>query len=78
LCFENIPASLSKVGIPANHIHMVTGMPRRRWQHFSDITCVLNYRWENTAEYTDGLDRPIPMLWRLNGGEVAAKMLFAR
>jgi len=77
LTFDHIPASLSKVGVPANHLHMVTGMPRRRWQHFSDIALVLPYRWENTPEFTQGLDRPIPMLWRLNGGEVLAKMRLA-
>jgi L-fucose/D-arabinose isomerase len=74
LCFEHIPASVSKTGVPANHLHMVQGMPRERWQYFSDITLVLPCRWENTPEFTEGLDRPTPMLWRLNGGEVAAKM----
>ena len=77
ICFENIPASVSKVGVPANHLHMVSGMPRPRWQHFSDFTLVLPYRWENTAEFTEGVDRPLPLLWRLNGGEVAAKMKMA-
>jgi L-fucose isomerase len=68
---------MAKVGIPANHVHMVTRLNRRRWQHFSDYTLVLNRRWENTPEYVDGLDRPVPMLWRLNGGETAAKMRLA-
>ncbi len=77
LCFEHVPAGLSKTGVPANHIHMVTGMPRRRWQHFSDMTLVLPGRWENTPEHTEGVDRPLPMLWRINGGEVAAKMRMA-
>jgi len=77
LTFDHIPASQAKVGMPANHFHMVTGMPRRRWQHFSDYNLILNYRWENLPEYTEYLDRPQPMLWRLNGGETAAKMLEA-
>ncbi len=77
LTFDHIPASLSKMGVPANHIHMVTGMPRRRWQHFSDICNILPWRWENTPEYTEGLDRPLPMLWRLNGGETICKMMMA-
>ena len=68
---------MSKVGVPANHLHMVRRMPRQRWQHFSDFTLVLPYRWENTAEFTEGVARPLPMLWRLNGGEVAAKMKMA-
>jgi len=77
LTFDHIPPSYAKTGLPANHFHMVTHLPRRRWQHFSDYNLILNYRWENTAEYTEGLDRPQPMLWRLNGGETAAKMLLA-
>jgi len=77
LTFKHIPSSLAKVGIPANHFHMITGMPRRRWQHFSDYNLILNYRWENTPEYTEGIDRPLPMLWRINGGEVKGKMLMA-
>jgi L-fucose isomerase len=77
LTLEHVPAGLAKVGVPANHIHMVAGLPRRRWQHFSDYALVLNARWENTPEYEEGLDRPLPMLWRINGGETAAKMLLA-
>jgi L-fucose isomerase len=63
--------------MPANHFHMVTRLPRRRWQYFSDYTFILNYTWENAVGYTEGVDRPLPMLWRLNGGETAAKMLLA-
>ena len=77
LTFRHVPAGLAKVGIPANHFHMVRNLPRRRWQHFSDYTLVLNHPWENTAAFTEGLDRPAPMLWRTNGGETAAKMLLA-
>ena len=77
LTFEHVPSSVAKMGIPANHIHMVTHLPRRRWQHFADYNLILNYRWENTPEFTEGLDRPQPMLWRLNGGETTAKMLLA-
>jgi len=77
LTFDHVPASLAKMGMPANHFHMVTGLPRRRWQHFSDYAMILNYRWENAPEYTEGLDRPIPMLFRTNGGETAAKMMLA-
>lgn len=77
LTFDHVPSSFVKVGMPANHIHMVTHLPRRRWQHFSDYALILNYRWENAPEYLEGLDRPLPVLWRLNGGETAAKMLQA-
>jgi L-fucose isomerase len=77
LTFDHVPASQAKMGMPANHFHMVTGMPRRRWQHFSDYATILNYRWENAPDYVEGLDRPLPMLYRTNGGETAAKMLLA-
>ena len=50
LTFKHVPSSLVKVGIPANHFHMITDMPRRRWQHFSDYNRILNYCWENTPE----------------------------
>jgi L-fucose isomerase len=77
LTFDHVPASQAKMGMPANHFHMVTGMPRRRWQHFSDYANILNYRWENAPEYVEGLDRPLPMLYRTNGGETAAKLILA-
>ena len=77
LTFDHVPASQAKMGMPANHMHMVTGLPRRRWQHFSDYANILNYRWENAPEYVEGLDRPLPMLYRINGEEIAAKMLLA-
>jgi len=75
LTFDHVPARVAKMGLPANHLHMAVNLPRRRWQHFSDYALILNFRWENTPEFTEGLDRPLPMLWRTNGGEVAAKML---
>ncbi len=74
---DHVPASSAKVGLPANHFHMVMGLPRRRWQHFSDYNLILNYRWENSPDYVEDLDRPLPILWRINGGETAAKMLMA-
>jgi len=78
LTFDHVPASQAKMGMPANHFHMVTGLTRRRWQHFSDYANILNCRWENAPEFVEGLDRPLPMLYRVNGGETAAKMLLAR
>lgn len=78
LTYDHLPASLVKMGMPANHFHLVTGLNRRRWQYFSDYACVLNYRWENQPEYDENFDRPLPMLYRLNGGEVQAKLVQAR
>ena len=77
LTFDDVAGSTAKVGMPANHLHMALGLPRRRWQHFSDYTLILNYRWENAPEFVEGRDRPQPMLWRLNGGETTAKLMLA-
>jgi L-fucose isomerase len=77
LTFDYVASSSAKVGLPANHLHMVPGLPRRRWQHFSDYTLILNFRWENAPEFVEGQDRPQPMTWRLNGGETMAKMRLA-
>jgi L-fucose/D-arabinose isomerase len=77
LTFDHVPASQAKMGMPANHVHMVTDLTRRRWQYFSDYANILNYRWENGKEFVEGLDRPLPMLYRINGGETAAKMMLA-
>ncbi len=74
---DHVPASSAKLGMPANHFHLVMGLPRRRWQHFSDYNLILNYRWENSPDYVENLDRPLPILWRINGGETSAKMLLA-
>lgn len=77
LTFDHLPASVVKYGCPANHIHMVRNLPRRRWQWFSDFTGVLNYQWEGTPAFTEGVDRSTPMLYRLAGGELNAKLRLA-
>eukprot|EP01007_Sphenomonas_quadrangularis_P000354 NODE_119_length_2057_cov_1119.186753_g92_i0.p1 GENE.NODE_119_length_2057_cov_1119.186753_g92_i0~~NODE_119_length_2057_cov_1119.186753_g92_i0.p1 ORF type:complete len:610 (+),score=212.76 NODE_119_length_2057_cov_1119.186753_g92_i0:92-1921(+) len=74
LTFKNIPASISKYAVPANHIHFVQNLPIRRWQHFSDFTNVLNAEWEVGPKFTEGIDRVQPMLYRTYGGETLAKL----
>lgn len=74
LSFKQVPASVAKYGCPANHIHMVQNLPRRRWQFFSDYTGILNFRWENTPAFTEGVDRMEPMLYRTAGGETNVKL----
>lgn len=74
ITFKEVPASITKYGCPANHMHMVRNLPTRRWQYFSDYTNVQNFRWENTPEFTEGKDRMAPMLYRISGGESYAKM----
>ena len=74
ITFDHVPASITKYGCPANHMHMVQNLPRRRWQWFSDFTNIINARWENTPAFTEGLDRMEPMLYRISGGETNAKL----
>jgi L-fucose isomerase len=75
--FVGLPASIVKYGCPANHMHLVQGLPRRRWQYFSDYARVLNYQWPNLPVFTEGLDRPEAMVYRLAGGETFCKVLLA-
>jgi L-fucose isomerase len=74
LTFDHIPASIVKYACPANHIHMVRNLPRRRWQWFSDFTGVLNVPWEGAPAFTEGVDRIAPMMYRIAGGEQAVKL----
>jgi L-fucose isomerase len=80
LTFKNVPASINKYCCPANHIHMVQKLPKRRWQYFSDYTGILNADWENLEHpFVEGVDRVQPMLFRTAGGETTAKLrLFGR
>jgi len=77
ITFDHVSASVSKYGCPANHMHMVRNLPRRRWQWFSDFTNIQNFQWEGTQAFTEGLDRMAPMLYRISGGEAAAKTKLA-
>ena len=38
ITFKDVPASITKYGCPANHMHMVRQLPTRRWQYFRAIT----------------------------------------
>jgi L-fucose/D-arabinose isomerase len=77
ITFKHVPASITKYGCPANHMHMVRNLPTRRWQYFSDYTNILNFAWEGTARFTEGVDRMEPMLYRISGGETIAKLRLA-
>ncbi len=77
ITFKQVPASITKYGCPANHMHMVRNLPTRRWQYFSDYTNIMNFRWEGTPAFTEGVDRMEPMLYRISGGETNAKLRIA-
>jgi L-fucose isomerase len=74
ITFKDVPASITKYGCPANHMHMVQKLPVRRWQYFSDYTNVLNHHWEGAPAFRESRDRMEPMMYRIAGGEVNVKL----
>ncbi len=63
---------------PANHLHMVWNLPVARLEHWMDLTNVLSVApWQARPAFIEGVDRPIPLLHLLNGGETATKMRLA-
>ena len=74
ITFKDVPASITKYGCPANHMHMVQKLPMRRWQYFSDYTNVLNHHWEGVPAFREHRDRMEPMMYRIAGGETTVKL----
>ena len=63
---------------PANHFHMIQGLPVARLQHWMDLTNVLSSTpWERRPNFIEGVDRPLPILHVLNGGSEPTKRLRA-
>jgi len=63
---------------PANHFHMVWNLRPARLEHWMDLTGVLSVTpWQARPAFIEGVDRPMPLLHLLNGGETAAKVLLA-
>ena len=60
---------------PANHIHMTWDLKPSRVEYWMDMTNVLSVApWQARPAYVEGVDRPTPLLYLLNGGETATKM----
>ena len=63
---------------PANHFHMIWDLPVARLQHWMDLANVLSVTpWAARPSFIEGVDRPLPLLYLLNGGEEATKRLRA-
>lgn len=63
---------------PANHFHMSWGLPVARLQYWMDMANVLSVApWQARPAYLEGVDRPTPLLYHMNGGENATKILLA-
>jgi L-fucose isomerase len=64
---------------PANHFHMTWGLTPARLQYWLDLTNVLSVTpWEARPGFVEGVDRPMPLLHVINGGEGNAKTLAKR
>jgi len=63
---------------PANHLHMTWDLAPARLQYWMDLAKVLSVTpWHLKPAYREGIDRPLPLLYLLNGGETRTKMLRA-
>ena len=61
---------------PANHVHMTWGLKPARLQYWLDLCNILSVTpWAARPSFVEGVDRPVPLLYLLNGGENAAKLM---
>ncbi len=64
---------------PANHFHMTWDLKPARVEYWMDLANVLSVApWQARPGYVEGVDRPTPLLYLLNGGETATKMALAK
>lgn len=64
---------------PANHLHMTWNLNTTRLQYWMDLANVLSATpWQNMPTFREGLDRPLPLLYIINGGENNAKIFRAK
>ena len=64
---------------PANHFHMTWNLKRNRLQYWMDMTNVLSVTpWKEMPLFQEGIDRPLPLLYLINGGENNTKVKLNR
>jgi L-fucose isomerase len=64
---------------PANHFHMTWGLKPSVLQCWMDLTNVLSIApWQARPVFIEGTDRPLPLMFLINGGENEAKRLRAK
>ena len=64
---------------PANHFHASWGLSPSRLQYWMDLANVMSVApWSRRPQWLEGVDRPQPLLYLLNGGESNAKLLRAK
>ncbi len=63
---------------PANHFHMTWQLKPAVLQYWMDLTNVLSVApWQARPAFVEGTDRPVPLMFLINGGENSAKTLRA-
>jgi L-fucose/D-arabinose isomerase len=61
---------------PANHLHMVWGLGPARLQYWMDLTNTISATpWAARPCFVEGVDRPQPLLYVINGGETPTKLM---
>jgi len=61
---------------PANHLHMTWNLPVSRLQYWMDLTGIISATpWAARPAFVEGVDRPLPLIYHLNGGESVFKSL---
>lgn len=64
---------------PANHLHMTWNLKPARLQYWMDMTNVLSVTpWQARPGFVQDVDRPLPLMHLMNGGEDTAKRLRAK
>jgi L-fucose isomerase len=64
---------------PANHFHMTWNLKTARLQYWMDMANVLSVTpWQDKPAFREGIDRPLPLLYLLNGGEDQTKLMRRR
>ena len=64
---------------PANHFHMTWDLPVARLEHWMDLTGVLSVTpWAARPKFIEGVDRPVPLIHLINGGEDTFKLMRSR
>jgi L-fucose isomerase len=64
---------------PANHFHMIWNTPPARLQYWMDLANVLSVTpWAAKPIFDEKVDRPLPLMYLINGGEAQTKLLRAK
>ena len=63
---------------PANHFHMTWNLAPARLQYWMDLANVMSVTpWQAKPCFVEGVDRPLPLMYLIGGGENATKRLRA-